>query len=331
MARDIEERWQSIATEKRCDNHLRTKANDDVRCGGGERINITNADDATYGRQTPPGDGDGNGAARAGRPIDGWAHLLDGRSVPTRSGTLRFSRDGQALRVTCAPCRLRHRDLAAAPVRFRSVALEVRRDGDALCIEALQPLSPVRRNNLLRHWIRRQGGEMPSRELLGLLWQEVALAREDANPRLSLQGLECRRFQGRLHLVPPGLAPREEVLPTRAGETLRLPDGLGTFRLLSSDEGEGLRPPREDEPLSVRFQVAPGVMLKPVGRVGSRRLKKLLQERLQSIQSISVAERLDNLTNQINRLSDAQAEKLNEQAGTRSFLLDAKQQAEHLT
>lgn len=55
-------------------------------------------------------------------------------------------------------------------------------------------------------------------------------------------------------------------------------------------------------------------------------LKKLLQERLQSIQSISVAERLDNLTNQINRLSDAQAEKLNEQAGTRSFLLDAKQQ-----
>ncbi|MGE6124842.1 tRNA lysidine(34) synthetase TilS [Aeromonas rivipollensis] len=151
-------------------------------------------------------------------------------------------------------------------------------EGEALRIEALQPLSPVRRNNLLRHWIRRQGGEMPSRELLGLLWQEVALAREDANPRLSLQGLECRRFQGRLHLVPPGLAPREEVLPIRVGETLCLPDGLGAFRLLSSDGGEGLRPPREDEPLSVRFQVASGVMLKPVGRVGSRRLKKLLQE-----------------------------------------------------
>ncbi|WP_265436272.1 tRNA lysidine(34) synthetase TilS [Aeromonas media] len=149
---------------------------------------------------------------------------------------------------------------------------------DALRIEALRPLSPVRRNNLLRHWIRRLGGEMPSRELLGLLWQEVALAREDANPRLSLQGLECRRFQGRLHLVPPGLVPREEVLPIQVGETLCLPDGLGTFRLRSSDGAEGLRPPRADEPLSVRFQVAPGAMLKPVGRVGSRRLKKLLQE-----------------------------------------------------
>jgi hypothetical protein len=34
---NVEERRQSIATEKRCDNQLRTKANDD-RWGGGERI-----------------------------------------------------------------------------------------------------------------------------------------------------------------------------------------------------------------------------------------------------------------------------------------------------
>jgi len=64
--------------------------------------------------------------------LPGTAHLLDGHSVLTPSGTLRFARDGQALRVTCAPCRLRQRDLASVPVQFRSVALEVRRDGDAL-------------------------------------------------------------------------------------------------------------------------------------------------------------------------------------------------------
>jgi tRNA(Ile)-lysidine synthase len=58
------------------------------------------------------------------------------------------------------------------------------------------------------------GGEMPSRELLGLLWQEVALARDDANPRLSLQGLACRRYQGRLYLVAPDLAPARRCCPS---------------------------------------------------------------------------------------------------------------------
>ena len=64
--------------------------------------------------------------------LPGTAHLLDGRLVQTRSGTLRFARDGDALRVTCAPCRLQHRNLASGPVLLRSVELEVRREGDAL-------------------------------------------------------------------------------------------------------------------------------------------------------------------------------------------------------
>ena len=62
MDYNIEERRHLIMSEKRWDNKLTRGTNaNDVRCGGGERINITNADDATYGRQTPPGDGDGNG------------------------------------------------------------------------------------------------------------------------------------------------------------------------------------------------------------------------------------------------------------------------------
>ena len=138
-----------------------------------------------------------------------------------------------------------------------------------LRIDGLLPL-PVRRNNLLRHWIRRQG-EMPSRELLGLLWQEVALARDDANPRLSLQGLACRRYQGRLYLIAPRSRPREgrchpdgRRSPCRTGSRAvqALENG---WRSVADTEGGQL--------LSVRFQVAPGVMLKPVGRVGSRRLK----------------------------------------------------------
>ncbi|ELI6442852.1 tRNA lysidine(34) synthetase TilS, partial [Aeromonas salmonicida subsp. salmonicida] len=101
----------------------------------------------------------------------------------------------------------------------------------SLQIVPLLTLSPTRRNNLLRYWIRRLGGEMPSRDQLALLWQEVALAREDANPQFSLKNLDCRRFQGRLHLVRPGLTPRHEQLAVTIGESVVLPDGLGRVQV----------------------------------------------------------------------------------------------------
>ena len=49
---NIEERHLSITTEKRCDNKLRTKANND-RCGGGERNKAAG--------HPSTGDGNGNG------------------------------------------------------------------------------------------------------------------------------------------------------------------------------------------------------------------------------------------------------------------------------
>ncbi|MER0510831.1 tRNA lysidine(34) synthetase TilS [Aeromonas veronii] len=152
-------------------------------------------------------------------------------------------------------------------------------EGEALHIGPLHALSPTRRNNLLRYWIRRQGGEMPSREQLARLWQEVALARGDANPQLNWGRQSCRRYQERLYLVSPDLQPCHQVLPLTVGEPLTLPDGLGELVVRMAEHGEGLlRSPRADEPLSVRFLVAPGIPLKPVGRSGSRRMKKLLQE-----------------------------------------------------
>lgn len=113
-------------------------------------------------------------------------------------------------------------------------------EGEALHIAALQPLSTARRNNLLRYWIRRQGGEMPSREQLNRLWQEVALARGDANPQLNWGKQSCRRFQDRLYLVTPDLQPCQQVLPLTTGEVISLPDGLGTLLLRRQTGGEGL-------------------------------------------------------------------------------------------
>lgn len=72
----------------------------------------------------------------------GVARLLDGRTLNTRAGRLRFGRDGSALQVQCAPCRLSHPDLSSAPVTIRAVQLTIERSGDevtgTLAIDALQ-------------------------------------------------------------------------------------------------------------------------------------------------------------------------------------------------
>jgi hypothetical protein len=136
--------------------------------------------------------------------LPGTAHLLDGRSVPNRSGTLRFARDGQALRVTCAPCRLRHRDLASVPVQLRSVALEVRREGDALegavVIDAIRiPIDArLRASSIDLAW------QLPPTEL-GVLYRALG----DAVPEAAFA-----RIDGMVH----------------AQGTLSLPSGRGSAR-----------------------------------------------------------------------------------------------------
>ena len=136
--------------------------------------------------------------------LPGTAHLLDGRSVPTRSGTLRFARDGQALRVACAPCRLRHRDLASVPVQLRSLALEVRREGDALegavVVDAIRiPIDArLRASSIDLAW------QLPPTEL-GVLYRALG----DAVPEAAFA-----RIDGTVH----------------AQGTLSLPSGRGSAR-----------------------------------------------------------------------------------------------------
>lgn len=64
--------------------------------------------------------------------LPGVAHLLDGRSLTTRVGALRFARDGAGVRIACGPCRVQHHALAATPVDLRAATLALRREDDAL-------------------------------------------------------------------------------------------------------------------------------------------------------------------------------------------------------
>ncbi|EOA4404830.1 tRNA lysidine(34) synthetase TilS [Citrobacter amalonaticus] len=147
-------------------------------------------------------------------------------------------------------------------------------DNGTLELTPLMAMTRVRRAALLRRWLAAKNAPMPSRDGLERLWQEVALAREDASPCLRFGEYEVRRFQGQLWWIKSVVGQSETILPwPRWQLPLTLPAGLGHLRLLVGDE---LRAPHEDERVSIRFK-APG-MLHIVGRSGGRKLKKIWQE-----------------------------------------------------
>lgn len=147
-------------------------------------------------------------------------------------------------------------------------------DYGALAIAPLMTMSAPKRAAILRRWLSLHNAQMPSRAMLGRLWQEVALARADASPCLNLGSFEVRRFQQQLWWVKTLTGQTDTVLtwPDTASP-LSLPDNLGE---LSLTMGGDIRSPRPDETVSVRFN-APG-KLHIVGRNGGRKLKKIWQE-----------------------------------------------------
>lgn len=149
----------------------------------------------------------------------------------------------------------------------------VSKDG-ALAIAPLQAMSAVRRAALLRRWLALHGALMPSRAMLTRLWDEVALAREDATPRLRSGEGEIRRFRGELWWVKyhPSLAERVIDWPS-VHQPLCLPEGLGRLYLSA---GGNLRLPQPDEPVTVRFRASGTLHI--IGRNGGRKIKKIWQE-----------------------------------------------------
>lgn len=143
-----------------------------------------------------------------------------------------------------------------------------------LLLTPLMMMSGVRRAALLRRWLAGLNAPMPSRDGLERIWQEVALAREDASPSFRLGEFEVRRYQSQLWWVKSVDGQSETIIPWLEWKTpLTLPAGLGSVQLISAGD---LRLPQANEDVSIRFK-APG-LLHIVGRNGGRKLKKIWQE-----------------------------------------------------
>ena len=157
-----------------------------------------------------------------------------------------------------------------------------RPDG-SLSIASLSALSIPRRHNLLRGWLRHHSGMAPERGALLRIWPEVVEARVDAAPQLVTACGVIRRFDGGLYLLSEAPSSVSDV-PSSVPESrlLSWPGswvvGRHTLTLVRIDQGAQLRLPRDDEPVSLRFAVAGSLRAQPVGRTGSRPLKKLWQE-----------------------------------------------------
>ena len=148
----------------------------------------------------------------------------------------------------------------------------------SLTLEGLCRLSTLRRQNLLRHWLRRELALVPGFDLLQRIWLEVISARPDATPELKCGTAWIRRHAHRLYLVPPLPAlPTEPLAITLDGESggFYLSDG----RHLRWHRGAGgLRKPLAHETVTLRFACRGGERIRIAGRSGSRSLKKLWQE-----------------------------------------------------
>lgn len=145
-----------------------------------------------------------------------------------------------------------------------------------LSVEALQALTPPRRRNLLRHWLRCRGLPLPDTRHLQRIEQEVLPARPDAEPRVCWPGAEVRRYRDDLYALPPLTPPPATELAWPQPEPLVLADGRTlTMRACT---GQGLSAARcAGARVTVRFR-AGGERCTPAGRGHTHELRKLFQE-----------------------------------------------------
>ncbi|CNK35167.1 tRNA lysidine(34) synthetase TilS [Yersinia mollaretii] len=152
----------------------------------------------------------------------------------------------------------------------------------ALSIEGLILASEAKRAAILRRWLGGEGASMPSQSQLQRLWLEVAMARPDAEPQLTLGAYQVRRFRQHLYLIPAlkeinvdhlsWATVKDQAEPP---EPLVLPANLGVLSLTTSG-GQAIRAADLGDEISIGFGLHGDVKI--VGRHHSRQGKKLWQE-----------------------------------------------------
>lgn len=153
----------------------------------------------------------------------------------------------------------------------------------ALLLTPLQALSPARGDNLLRHWLARQGASLPSTTQLAQIRQQMLHAQADRHPRIRLGTQQLQRIAGRLVLSqwPASISrmPTEVTLQWAGESRIAVPawEGVLGFQPVGSDELGLSRQRLQQQPLQLRLRSG-GERLQLTADRPSRSLKNLFQE-----------------------------------------------------
>jgi len=162
-----------------------------------------------------------------------------------------------------------------AEIDLNTLTEKKERLGWSIDLSGFAALSTLRQANVLRYWASLHCQLPPGYHSVMAVLENVLPAGQDRAPLVSWPGGEWRRFNGRLFLLPGGWNKQApEACEWKPESPLQLTDASTLSVTPTSGPGLKLLP---GEQLLVKFRRG-GERCRPVGRVGSNSLKKLLQE-----------------------------------------------------
>lgn len=136
----------------------------------------------------------------------------------------------------------------------------------ALNIQNMAHYNAIRIANLLRAWLALFTHTMPSQKQLMQIMSQAIHAQADAQIKIELSDGQIGRHQGLLYFVQP--TPLAVNIERVTNHELVLNDG----QILQCLQGVGIRAPKPDEQVSVRFNCN-SARIKPLKKPGSNSLK----------------------------------------------------------
>lgn len=111
---------------------------------------------------------------------------------------------------------------------------------DRLALSYLLPLSPFRRDNVLRVWLRANGARMPSAAVFQRITRELLTARPDAMPRVAWGEVQLCRYRDTLWLLPKSrvLSEMDAAPPFMTWDTFPDPLQLHDGRVLRASPAQ---------------------------------------------------------------------------------------------